>query len=127
MPFRRANLLTDHFAEIIAWAPSTNWNDIMAKAKVDLDSLNLDQLLALREQIESRVETIASSELAALEEKMNALKPFAGKRRSSGVRSKAPVKFRDPKTGKTWSGRGMTPVWLRDYEEAGKKRESFAV
>ncbi|MEM6410965.1 MAG: H-NS family nucleoid-associated regulatory protein [Pseudomonadota bacterium] len=40
---------------------------------------------------------------------------------------KAPIKFRDPKTGDTWSGRGRTPVWLRSHEEAGRKRQKYAV
>ncbi|MEO0881216.1 MAG: H-NS family nucleoid-associated regulatory protein [Pseudomonadota bacterium] len=40
---------------------------------------------------------------------------------------KAPIKFRDPKTGDTWSGRGRTPIWLRAHEDAGHKRQKFAV
>lgn len=30
------------------------------------------------------------------------------------------VKYQDPKTGKTWSGRGREPSWIK-----GKKRERF--
>lgn len=33
-----------------------------------------------------------------------------------------PAKYRDPATGKTWSGRGKAPVWL-----AGKDRAGFKV
>ncbi|CAG9252413.1 DNA-binding protein Bv3F [Burkholderia diffusa] len=33
-----------------------------------------------------------------------------------------PPKYRDPKTGATWSGRGRSPAWL-----AGKKRERFLI
>jgi DNA-binding protein H-NS len=29
-----------------------------------------------------------------------------------GSRKTAPAKYRDPVTGKTWSGRGRTPLWL---------------
>lgn len=32
-----------------------------------------------------------------------------------------PPKYRDPKTGKTWSGRGRTPGWI------GKRRERFLI
>jgi DNA-binding protein H-NS len=37
---------------------------------------------------------------------------------------KAPVapKYRDPATGKTWSGRGKQPTWL-----AGKVRDTFLI
>ncbi|KAF7962398.1 DNA-binding protein [Cupriavidus sp. UYMU48A] len=32
-----------------------------------------------------------------------------------------PPKYRDPKTGKTWSGRGRAPAWL------GKNRKRFLI
>lgn len=101
----------------------------MPKAKHDISDLTLDQLLALQDKIDARIREVAAAELSALQDKMDALKPLTTKKRkSSGTRGKkAPVKFRDPATGKTWSGRGMTPVWLREYEESGKKRAKFAV
>lgn len=39
----------------------------------------------------------------------------------------ARVKFRDPVTGGTWTGRGRMPVWLRSAVAAGRKAEDFAV
>ncbi|MPW15392.1 H-NS histone family protein [Paraburkholderia sp. CNPSo 3157] len=33
-----------------------------------------------------------------------------------------PPKYRNPKTGETWSGRGRAPAWL-----AGKNREKFLI
>lgn len=39
------------------------------------------------------------------------------------TRKTAPVaKYRNPKTGETWSGRGRSPAWL-----AGKNRERFLI
>jgi DNA-binding protein H-NS len=35
-----------------------------------------------------------------------------------GSRKTAPAKYRDPITGKTWSGRGRTPLWLDGPREA---------
>ncbi len=32
----------------------------------------------------------------------------------TGNRSKVEPKYRDPQTGKTWSGRGVPPVWIKD-------------
>lgn len=32
------------------------------------------------------------------------------------------AKYRDPKTGATWTGRGLAPLWIRD-----KKREKFLI
>ena len=35
-----------------------------------------------------------------------------------GSRKTAPAKYRDPLSGKTWSGRGRTPLWLDGPREA---------
>lgn len=100
----------------------------MATTNIKLEKLSIDELLLVREKIEAQLSELAKAELAELEAKIDALKSFAGKRRKSpGTRGKVPAKYRDPKTGKTWSGRGMTPVWLREAEESGKKRKAFAI
>ena len=36
-------------------------------------------------------------------------------------------KYRHPRTGETWTGRGSTPRWLRELESAGTKRELFLI
>lgn len=44
-------------------------------------------------------------------------------RSTSAARKKAlPARYRNPKTGETWSGRGRAPGWL-----AGKNRERFLI
>lgn len=40
---------------------------------------------------------------------------------------KVPPKYRDPKTGKTWSGRGMKPVWFREALASGASKESLLI
>lgn len=40
---------------------------------------------------------------------------------------KIPAKYKHPKTGQTWSGRGSTPVWLQELESKGIKRDSLLV
>lgn len=47
--------------------------------------------------------------------------PKAGFKSKRASRA-APVKYRDPVTGRTWSGRGRAPNWI-----AGKDRAEFAV
>ena len=37
------------------------------------------------------------------------------------------AKYRDPASGKTWSGRGLQPNWLRDHVASGKTKESFLI
>lgn len=36
-----------------------------------------------------------------------------------------PVKYRHPKTGECWTGRGKAPRWITAAETAGENRESF--
>lgn len=40
---------------------------------------------------------------------------------------KAPIKYRNRKTGDTWSGRGLRPRWLQAELAAGRSLEQFAV
>jgi DNA-binding protein H-NS len=47
-------------------------------------------------------------------------------RRPQAARGKAPIKFRGPKPGETWSGRGLTPRRLTAYIKQGRKKERFA-
>jgi DNA-binding protein H-NS len=46
---------------------------------------------------------------------------FASKR-AAAEKTPLPAKYRNPKTGETWSGRGRSPGWL-----AGKNRERFLI
>jgi DNA-binding protein H-NS len=46
---------------------------------------------------------------------------FSSKRSTSRKTGGLPPKYRDPKTGATWSGRGRAPAWL------GKRRERFLI
>jgi DNA-binding protein H-NS len=45
------------------------------------------------------------------------------------TRARKPVnaKYQDPDTGKTWSGRGRTPLWLSSAERSGKSRDAFLI
>ncbi|MFT0174474.1 H-NS histone family protein [Paraburkholderia mimosarum] len=49
-----------------------------------------------------------------------------GRRRGARTTSSTgvvPARYRDPKTGATWSGRGRAPGWIRD----AKNRERFLI
>jgi DNA-binding protein H-NS len=41
--------------------------------------------------------------------------------------SQLPIKYRNPKTGETWSGRGRPARWITELEAKGRKRREFAV
>lgn len=40
---------------------------------------------------------------------------------------KVAAKYRDPASGATWSGRGLTPKWLSAKLAEGRAKEDFAV
>jgi DNA-binding protein H-NS len=46
----------------------------------------------------------------------------SGKSAGKGKGQKVAPKYRDPETGKTWTGRGVAPKWI-----AGKDREAFLI
>ena len=46
----------------------------------------------------------------------------SGKPAGKGAGQKVAPKYRDPETGKTWTGRGVAPKWI-----AGKDREAFLI
>jgi DNA-binding protein H-NS len=43
-------------------------------------------------------------------------------KRATARKPALPAKYRNPKTGETWSGRGRAPAWLN-----GKNRERFLI
>lgn len=47
---------------------------------------------------------------------------FSRKRAAAPKSGGLPPKYRNPKTGETWSGRGRTPHWI-----TGKRREKFLI
>lgn len=87
------------------------------------------QLLAQKEALETQLAEMHAAEVAGVIERIRALMAgyglsvddIVGKRRrgrpAGGGATKVakeplPPKYRDPKTGKTWSGRGRAPAWL---------------
>lgn len=48
----------------------------------------------------------------------------AGKTASKG---KVAPKYRDPATGKTWTGRGRAPKWIAEAEARGVNRDTFLI
>lgn len=91
----------------------------------------LSTLLAQKAELERQIAQARQSETAAAIAQVRAIvAEFAlteadvfGKagRGPKTVRTVA-AKYRDPASGKTWSGRGKPPVWI-----AGKDRTAFAI
>lgn len=91
---------------------------------------SLAELIAQKEELERRIAEVrkeerskALADIRTLVEafELNADEIF-GKKSSKASRGSLPAKYRDPETGKTWSGKGRMPQWLD-----GKNKEDFAV
>ncbi|MDK3021009.1 H-NS histone family protein [Cupriavidus taiwanensis] len=95
------------------------------------------QLLAEKEALEAKLNEVRATEVAGVIDKIRELmteygltaedilpRRKRGRPAGSGPRKSAaalPPKYMDPKTGKTWSGRGRAPAWL------GKRPERFLI
>ena len=78
--------------------------------------LTLAELLAARSQLEEeiarlRAETIENVKRYIAEFNISSAELF-GK-----VRKALPPKYKDPATGKTWTGKGKPPAWIKDLDE----------
>ena len=101
----------------------------MARSPVNLKSLDVNALLALRSEIDVRL----SEKRRELEKELSRLgydRPSAAapgaKRRGTVKGTKVAPKFRGP-AGDTWAGRGAQPRWLTALLKDGHKIEEFAI
>jgi len=94
------------------------------------------ELIAKKEALEAQLEEARATEVASVIEKIRGLmaeyglsaEDVAPRRRrgrpvsaTRATKEPLPPKYMDPKTGKTWSGRGRAPSWL------GKRPERFLI
>jgi DNA-binding protein H-NS len=98
----------------------------------DFDSMDVEQLWALHEEIADVLTQRIQAERALLEERL--MKLEVSTRKAKEVRPPRrrypPVtqKFRNPDNpDQTWSGRGKKPVWLREQLAAGRRMDEFKI
>ena len=86
----------------------------------------LTDLIAQKAALEKKIEEVRQAEHSDAVKSVRALieqfglsredvfgaSAASGKRGKGGSRGKAPALYRDPASGKTWSGRGREPLWL---------------
>lgn len=92
--------------------------------------MSLDELVQLREQIGSAIDEKADElrgQLASIGEGQAPARRGRPPGRKTMRGRKVAAKYRDPKTGATWSGRGAPARWISEYEKAGKKRDEFLI
>ena len=90
-----------------------------------IKNLSVPQLLAMRSDIDRLLQS-KRSELQAQLAQIGG--DGAAPRRAGSIKgTKVAPKYRHPKTGETWSGRGGTAGWLAREIKAGKKKEDFLI
>lgn len=116
---------------------STTYQDLLAqKAALEKQQAELEkQISETRKAERSGVINQIKSLMAQHEITLADLttKPGRGSAKAAGsdtapeASRKVAPKYRDPASGKTWSGRGLQPTWLKAALESGRKLEEFSV
>lgn len=76
----------------------------------------------------SRVPRVEVVNISRIAKGITAVRPRgAAAKRSTRVGKKVAVKYKNKKTGETWTGRGRMATWLATAIKGGKKLESFLV
>lgn len=95
----------------------------------EIEQLPFDQLRSLHREIGALIAQRRHQELEEIKQRVAMLgftpMDLAPQKPKKG-NGHAPVKYRDPDTGETYSGRGKHPQWLKDKLDAGHELEEFA-
>lgn len=96
--------------------------------------LTYDQLLAQKAEIDRQLAEARQKEIAQavieINERMDRLGMTVtdltrGRAAEAPLRHRLKAKYRNPKTGETWAGRGHQPQWFKDAVAKGAKPESL--
>ncbi len=87
------------------------------------------QVVALMKKLGVSLDDMAGAKPRRARAAKGGAKGAAKKRAVKKGAARKPVapKYRNAKTGETWSGRGRTPRWLAALEAQGKSREDYRV
>ena len=90
------------------------------------------QIAQLTVQAEAARKVELSGAVAEIKQKMAdygiTIEDLGGKRAKNASKGvPAPIKYRHPATGQTWTGRGKHPRWLAAEIAAGKEITVFAI
>jgi DNA-binding protein H-NS len=120
---------------------NTDGNETSVEEKIAtvvqiVETLDYPELLRLRnlisEEYKQKVETARPRVIAETQQKFEQLGLSfedvmnSQRKRKRVARTPAVPKYRSPE-GREWSGRGATPKWMREIEEAGGNREDYRI
>lgn len=96
--------------------------------------------MATYTELQQQIEELKQQAAALLQaEKTDAIAEIKGKMAQFGItaddlrtvskkaKTAVKAKYQDPASGKTWSGRGMSPKWLQEAVAAGRSRDEFLI
>jgi DNA-binding protein H-NS len=90
----------------------------------------VDQIESLKKQAEQVRKAELAQVVQEIKDKMAAYGLTIADLRGGKAKGKRAVvapKYRNNKTGDTWSGRGKLPRWLAEAENAGTSRDKFLI
>jgi DNA-binding protein H-NS len=87
------------------------------------------QIEELKQQAAALLHGAKADAIAEIREKMAEFGITADDLSTVAKKAKAVVKpkYLDPASGKTWSGRGVSPKWLQAAVAAGRSRDEFLI
>ena len=104
-------------------------------AKKDLSKLGLDELKALKKDVEKEIKgfqnrkrAVAMKEIRAVAKKHGLSVDDVVGKKARTRKPKAPAKYRNPSNAnETWSGRGRQPAWYKAALAKGKSPKSLEI
>jgi len=103
---------------------------------MDLSKYSSEELRKLKKDIDREIESRrkedakkAQQELKQVAERYGFnLTDLVGGQPAKPTKAKGKVRFQHPSdSGKTWSGRGRKPVWIKEWEAAGRSLDELRV
>lgn len=89
-----------------------------------IESLKAEAEKARKDELKLAIETVRK---LIKENNLTAADCGFGKGSKTAGAGTVKPKYRNPATGQTWSGRGLTPKWLQDAISAGRRKEDFLI
>ncbi|WP_184421806.1 H-NS family nucleoid-associated regulatory protein [Rhodoblastus sphagnicola] len=103
--------------------------------KLDINSMSVDELWSLHEEISELLSARIHEQKRVLEERLAVLNggatateiPRAAPKPARRKYPKVLPRYRNPESAETWSGRGKRPRWLVAAMKAGRDMQEFLI
>lgn len=97
--------------------------DFCDKTSEELNAL----IAAAKAKLEAQQQSKRKSVIAEIKQLAASIGATVDIHEQDSRMSKVGAKYRDPETGKTWSGRGLPPKWLQLHVAGGGSKDDFLI